>query len=211
MSHTADPRRRSYLIHGLNPLGADPKTIISRLEMESDVSARRAWILALGEVTEDRLPDEQRQSLIPKLVEIYESDPDAGIHGASEWVLRRWQQHDKLEEIMHKLSTGQVIGNRQWCVNKQGQSLVVIPPVAKFLMGSPVTETDRAGGATGQIESQHLRRIDRTFAIMTHEVTVEQFLRWQHSDDNNIKQYSPTEDCPINSVTWYEAAKYATG
>jgi hypothetical protein len=67
MKHGSDSRHRSYLIHRLNPFGADPQSVIRHLEMESDVSARRAWILALGEFAEDRQSREQRQSLIPQL------------------------------------------------------------------------------------------------------------------------------------------------
>jgi hypothetical protein len=42
---------------------------------------------------------------------------------------------------------------------------------------------------------------------MMHEVTLEQFLRW-HKGADYSEQYSPTQDCPINNVTWYEAAEY---
>src|SRR5207248_1143825 len=38
----ADPRLRTYLIHRLGPLGADPRPLVRRLEKEEDVSARRA-------------------------------------------------------------------------------------------------------------------------------------------------------------------------
>ena len=44
-----DPTRRSYLLALAAPLGVEARRIATRLENESDVSARRALILALGE------------------------------------------------------------------------------------------------------------------------------------------------------------------
>src|SRR5262249_26698397 len=61
-------------------------------------------------------------------------------------------------------------------------------------------------------ELQHRRRIGRSFAIAAKEVTVEQFLRFyeerRHEDFHYYKMYAPTVDCPINKVTWYQAAEY---
>src|SRR5262249_8842756 len=77
----------------------------------------------------------------------------------------------------------------------------------EFLMGSPRSEEGRAGGAQNAVETLHKHRIERTFALARDEVTVEEFLRFRKKHLYN-RQYSPTDDCPINSVTWYEAAAY---
>jgi formylglycine-generating enzyme required for sulfatase activity len=53
----------------------------------------------------------------------------------------------------------------------------------------------------------HQKRIGRSFALAAREVTVEQFLRFRKGHDYN-KQYAPSGDCPVNRVTWYEAAAY---
>src|SRR5262249_30267712 len=98
LRHRPDPRVRSYLIHLLGPLGSDPDTIQRRLEEESDVSIRRALLLCLGEFSEDRLPVLQRQALAPKLMRMYREDPDPGIHGATEWLLRQWKQQEWLRQ-----------------------------------------------------------------------------------------------------------------
>ena len=63
--------------------------MIERLDGEPDVTVRRALILALGEFTENELPLSQRQSLIEMLLPLYETEPDAGLHGAVEWLLRQ--------------------------------------------------------------------------------------------------------------------------
>src|SRR5262249_23483616 len=48
LRHGPDPRVRSYLIHRLSPLGAEPGALVKRLDEEPDLSIRRALLLALG-------------------------------------------------------------------------------------------------------------------------------------------------------------------
>ncbi len=42
LMHSPDPRARSYLVHRLAPLGADPAAIVRRLDEEPDITIRRA-------------------------------------------------------------------------------------------------------------------------------------------------------------------------
>ena len=77
---------RSYLIHRLAPLGADPESIIKRIDEQSDISTRRALILSLGEYGEGVLTPKMRSALYSKIQEIYQTDADPGLHGAAEWL-----------------------------------------------------------------------------------------------------------------------------
>jgi formylglycine-generating enzyme required for sulfatase activity len=63
------------------------------------------------------------------------------------------------------------------------------------------------GGPEEEIEMQHRRRVGRSFAIMTHEVTVDQYLRFRPEHDY-FREYAPELSCPVQQVTWYEAAEY---
>jgi formylglycine-generating enzyme required for sulfatase activity len=49
--------------------------------------------------------------------------------------------------------------------------------------------------------------VGRTFALAATEVTVAQFLRFR-KDHSYQKTYSPTDEHPVNALTWYEAAAY---
>ena len=62
-----------------------------------ETSMRRALILALGTYGTEGLSPAERESLSVKLLDLYRNDPDAGIHGASEWTLRQWKQQEKLK------------------------------------------------------------------------------------------------------------------
>ena len=44
------------------------------------------------------------EALVPNLVVLYREDPDPGIHAAAEWLLRRWKQDSKVEQIDRTLA-----------------------------------------------------------------------------------------------------------
>ena len=141
------------------------------------------------------------------LREMYRNDPDAGIHGAAEWTLRRWKQKEKLAAIDVELKKLKDRDDRRWYVNSEVQTLVVIEGPVEFSMGSPLSEPDRNSG-----ETPHRQPINRRFAIATKEVTVEQYQRFLKENPKiarqEIDRYSPEPTGPMNGVTWYEAAAY---
>jgi hypothetical protein len=65
--------------------------------------------------------------LMPRLLQLYRDDPDAGIHSAAEWLLRQWQATGAIAEIDKSLASGKVEVDRHWYENRQGQTLVIIP------------------------------------------------------------------------------------
>jgi formylglycine-generating enzyme required for sulfatase activity len=228
LKHSPDPSVRSYLIHRFGPLGVDARALVKRLDEEPDVTIRRALLLSLGEFGEKELVRGDRAVLLPKLQATYQNHADPGLHGAAEWLLRQWKQEQwlnetneawakdeewrekRLERIRKQLASGghQPLGSQpHWYVNGQGQTMVVIPRPAHFMMGSPPTEANREGGPEGTWETLHEKGIDRSFAIAAKEVTIQQFLRFR-KDQSYHKQYAPTPDRPIHNVSWYDAAAY---
>jgi len=207
LKHTPDPRVRSYLIHRVSPLGADPGAVVRRLGEEKEVSIQRALLLTLGEFGSDKLPAVERERLIPKILKLYQEDPDAGVHGAAGWLLRRWNRGDDARVVDGKPVARKAEEGRQWYVNGQGQTLVVFPGPIEFTMGSPKTEEGRGGGAEGLDEARHTGRIDRTFALAATEVTLGQFRQFRPEYAQNEAE-APTTDCPAPRVSWYEAAAY---
>jgi formylglycine-generating enzyme required for sulfatase activity len=202
LEHQPDPRLRSFLIHRFAPLQADVQALLGRLEQERKVSRRRALVLSLGAYPVETLPAEAREVWLPRLRQWYRQEPDAGLHGAVEWLLRRWGDGTEVARMEKELA-GAKPAARQWHINGQGQTLVVVPAGAPFWMGSPGAEA----GRLAPNEPLHRVRIPRSFAIATKEVTVAQFLRFQ-ANHRYLAIYSPRPDGPIINVTWYEAAEY---
>jgi formylglycine-generating enzyme required for sulfatase activity len=144
-------------------------------------------------------------------VQIYREEPDSGVHSIAEWIIYRWGFNVRLKEIEKDLATGRVEGKR-WYINRQGQTMVVVANPGEFLMG----ERQEATFGRKGIEP-HNRRIDRTFAIASKEVTVEQSRRFKKLGDFPpdpplgglfAPKRLPTTDCPVKRVAWYEAAAY---
>jgi formylglycine-generating enzyme required for sulfatase activity len=208
--HSANPEARSQLLWQARLLNLDPRLLLQRLQEEKDVSARRALILSLGEFTVEQLPAEERQPLTQKLLQGYRDDPDPGMHGAIDWLLRHgkdgpaarpldWEQAGPLQRIDSELRRHDPDGQRRWYVNGQGQTMVMVPGPVEALMGDP----------PGQIP----KRIGRSFALASKAVTVAEFQRFL-KDRPEIKmpafskQFSPEPACPMNTVSWFDAAQY---
>jgi serine/threonine protein kinase/formylglycine-generating enzyme required for sulfatase activity len=201
-----DSRLRSYLIHRLGPLGSSHGELVTRLDKETDASSRAAILLCWGGFNKGQLSAGGGQDLIDKLERIHRLDPDAGVHSACEWLLRKLSRQSIVQQNEREFSTGKIEGSRRWFLNKQGNTFA-IARAGEFLIGSPRTELSREGGVISRMECLHRRRIDHDFAIATHEVTVEEFLRFRPSHGYSA-YYAPSKDCPVETVTWYDAVAY---
>ena len=139
-----------------------------------------------------------------KLLDLYRNDPDPGIHGASEWLLRQWRNENQIQGIDKELGKlplptlsvdqGEASSkgnNRRWYINSQGQTMVIVRGPVEFEMGEEIRTT------------QHRERIGHSFAIASKEVTVEQFERFLKENPRievkNNEPTSPDPTCPMNS------------
>jgi serine/threonine protein kinase/formylglycine-generating enzyme required for sulfatase activity len=235
LQHSADPRLRSFIIDWLKPLGANPKQIGAQLDQidlnaeatpargeqkmdailfHPETSMRRALILTLGTYGTEELSPGEREPLIAKLLDLYRSDPDAGIHAVAEWTLRQWNEQAKLKAAEAKLPDLKHSGSRRWFVNSHGQTFVLIEGPVEFTMGSPPTELEREPD-----ELVRRRFIPRRFAIATKEVTFRQYQEfmqrypeWGDAPNGplrrDLNRYGPDPDGPIVSVSWFGAVAY---
>jgi serine/threonine protein kinase/formylglycine-generating enzyme required for sulfatase activity len=210
--HDPDPRLtclRSYLIHRPGSVGVKPETLFQQYQAEQDAGAKRALLLSLGGFSDVQLlPLKPQELVVPKLLEDYRTNADAGAHAAAEWLLRRWGQEQALRKIEENLR-GRSADKRRWYVTSQGHTMAVITekPV-EFAMGSLEHEPDRS-----DLETRHQRRLPRSFALATKEVTVGQFQRFLKENPDIASRWErslekSTSDEPIVGVTWFEAAKY---
>src|SRR5262249_36576419 len=151
-------RLRSFIVNWLSPLGADPGAVATELSrMDSpathhlppatphmdailfhpETSIRRSLILALGPYGPDIFSLGEREPLANKLIDLYKNHPDAGIHGAVEWTLRQWKEHQKLKAADDELSKLKDWGQRRWFMSGHGWIFVLIEGPVEFRMGSP--------------------------------------------------------------------------
>jgi serine/threonine protein kinase/formylglycine-generating enzyme required for sulfatase activity/tetratricopeptide (TPR) repeat protein len=191
-----------------SPIPASQK--MDAILFDAETSRRRALILTLGNYGAECFSPGELDRLIDKLFDRYENDPDAGIHGAAEWTLRRWKKEERLKIIQAKLSKLADKGARRWFVNSEGQTFTVIEGPVEFRMGSPPNEPDRDAD-----EAPHLRRTSGRFAIADKEVTVAQYERFVKSGHPqfgmpqiDLDKSSPDPNGPAIDVSWFGAAAY---
>lgn len=235
LQHSADPRLRSFIINWLFPSGVDRQWIVAELDRSAPAvtssctrmrvstdtilfhpatSRRRALILALGTIGTEVLPSGERELLIAKLLKLYREDPDAGIHGAAEWTLRRWNQREKLKALDAELMKSKDWGDQRWYINGEGQMFSIIDGPLEFRLGAPPAETERIPGK----EPLRQARITHSFAIASKEVSVEQFQRFlklagitigrYHASPSFLARYTPEREGPWVDPDWYMAAHY---
>jgi formylglycine-generating enzyme required for sulfatase activity len=198
LRHAPGDRVRSFLLDRLELPGTDREALWRRLGQESDVSARRALILGLG-----GLPAGRRRAAAARLLADYRDDPDPGIHSAANWALRRWGYDQEVRAIDRELASGGPRGQRRWYVNRRGHTLAVLLDPGFSWGGCPANEPG---------EPLERRRIGRSYAIATREVTIGQFLEylkgrpvpqwlWERNRDRDPNR-------PVVKVTWFDAARY---
>ena len=116
-------------------------------------------------------------------------------------VKEEWAKENKQRERASRAAL--VPGAKpQWFVNGQGQTMVVIPGPVEFVIGSPLTEAGRSDN-----ETQHKKRIGRTFALAAKSVTVEQYRQFD-KDYRLPAKYTRTADLPVVGTSWHQAAAY---
>jgi len=220
-----DPRIRSYIIHRLSQMGADPLPIVDRLARvspETDEGTRQALILALGEFRAQMkegdfnrlLPEPKSRLVLDKLEADYRGAADPGVRGAAEWLLRTWGRGDSLTRIDESLKRsdrdrhGEPEG-RRWFINAEGQTMVVVPRAGSFKIGS---RREEPPDNNGKREPPRDVTINYPFAIGAHEVTLKEFRRFNPNHQYTADKLKPKGEldvnCPAIDVLWYNAAEY---
>ncbi len=217
LKNTPDATLRTRVVHGLSSVVANPEKVLERVDEQDDASVRRAMLLIAGELLGDPagkfdartelLQNELSKEAVDRLVNVYRDDPDPGIHAAAEWTLWRDGRGGRVADCDRELVSTGPLGDRQWYINGQSHTMIVVAGPTQFLMGaSQGAESAQAGGGP------HYERIRRSFSIAATETTVEQYRGFL--DDNEWGRRSPdagiviSANLPRTSVTWYEAAAY---
>ncbi len=167
LRNSVDESVRSHVIHWCAPLGVDPFVILRHWDDEGDSGARSALLLTLGRYSEAGMPQfDPPPDFVNKLTDVVQNDSNPQLHAAAQWLLRKWGSEKELPPSTERLATEQhdrssdrANGARNWYVNLQGQTFVVIDAWKPFKMGSP----DKEGWREPTLEHQHRAHHRQTF------------------------------------------------
>lgn len=188
----ASPDRslQSFLVERLHALGTPWQLVEGRLAVETDVSAQQQLILCLGDFDALAIAPSDRNAVIERLL-VWRLHRDSGIHSAAEWTLQKWGV--TLPPLPHGSAD-----HRHWEIVSPQQTMLVVRGPVEFLMSSATDENEK--------QSKPLT-LTSSFALGAREVTVRQFQMFRKHREP-VRQYAPDDECPMNSLSWYDAVEY---
>jgi eukaryotic-like serine/threonine-protein kinase len=198
----ADPRVATYLIARLAECRADPGLLLGRLRKDENSSVRANLILALGSYPVDSISGVLRPQIQEELSQFCQNDPDCAVHSAAEWALRSWKMGDKVAILRKEAAKMGRRDGYEWYATPEGYTFAVTKGPLDATLGSPASESGRDSD-----ETLITRHIGRSYAISTTEVTKSQYCRFQ-PQYRHSNEHSRQGECPINAVTWFDAARY---
>jgi formylglycine-generating enzyme required for sulfatase activity len=208
-----DPVYRTTLIHAYSNWHGDLIIGTQMLGRSRDAEFRSGLCAAFGTIVPTSLKYDERDMAASLLSTLYIKAPDGATHSAAGWALRQWKRTLPVIEPSSRAPS-----YRGWFVNGQGMTMVEVAG-GKFTMG---TVGEKNGVEDDNEKPAHEVTLTKAFYIDDREVTVEQFQRfiddtqydaaekpegWQQ-DFQQSKQYSPTPDCPVQNVSWFDAVLY---
>jgi serine/threonine protein kinase/formylglycine-generating enzyme required for sulfatase activity len=199
---STDPDLRTYAEDRASRLAVQPDQLAELLS-QSNPALRAAVLRALAGMPLSKIPAESRGRLIAHAKGLFRTDPDPAVHSAAEWALRSWGEQTALESLKRELVKPVLDADDRWQITPEGFTMVIFRGPIDVQVGSPPDEPNRDSD-----EAQVRRRIERSFAIASTEVTVEQFEDFFPDYPHLNTRYSPSRDCPITAMTWYRAAEY---
>jgi formylglycine-generating enzyme required for sulfatase activity len=205
LQHRDDPRLRSLLVQRLAKGGLPAHILLDRLAQPEIINPSECQTLLFVWAEMDRhgIPAFVQAGVIKAARNLYLQHPHPGVHAAAELLLRRWQDAEFVAQL-HDDSPTPPAGpdGLGWMLGPNGHTFATLSAPLEFRIGSPEHEDDRADR-----ETQQYVRINRSLAVATKEVTVEQFREFDNSH-RQAKPYGAKPGCAANNVSWLEAVRY---
>jgi serine/threonine protein kinase/formylglycine-generating enzyme required for sulfatase activity len=195
---------RAHVIDRAAEARLNQSILFRTLLEENHPALLRTTILALADYGEGDIDQQTRNERARDLLRLYRNHPDAGVHGAIEYLMRKWNLADQLAAASKALqSPNWPTDGRNWHHAPSGIVFAIIRNPPEFIMG---TDDPIRGNPLPIDEKPHRRKIGRSYAISLYEVSVDQFRAF---DETYKPKYSQSSgQTPASSVNWWRAAMY---
>jgi len=205
LSASTDPTARSSLILEMRDFGVPPATLLKALDQWRDPFARQALLLAIEPYRGKELSSTMEQALVDQLVDLLRTGRNQAERSAAAWLLRSWEREDAVRSMIKELpkTSSPVEGPaREWWMTSEGHTMTIVRGPVTFNMGSPRGEPGREDG-----ETLTETTIAHSFAVSVHEVTMQQYQRFQ-PDAGFARDVADDPQCPANRVSFDGAMQY---
>lgn len=222
LNRRRDPRAVAWFVDRVDEYAVSPELLLDNLDVENaddaSLTIQINLLQSLAQFEVDQLPTQVREPWVPRLLRAYQHHPDPGLHGSVAWLLRQWGLAEELMSADKALQLEREeqeftaeSESRQWYVNGQGQTMVVLK-AGEFMMG---TKSDSDPNIEDD-EIFHRRVINRSIAVSSTEVTREQFRNFENdrrpndrlTDVPQLLKVVRTADSAMTAITFYEATAY---
>jgi serine/threonine protein kinase/formylglycine-generating enzyme required for sulfatase activity len=195
-----DPLFRVTFIRDFPSWRGDLAGMPALLRGAEEPAFRSGLCLALGGVDPGKLGAGEREALAEVLSDLFVRADDGATHSAAGWALRRW----KIDPPPLPSSRTAPAG-RHWFVNSRGITLLEMEP-GVFTMGDASLQNQRPQTVL----------LPRPFFLGDREVSLGLFRQFLADPDcpagekpldwpGPIPGVSPTDDCPVQNVSWQDA------
>ena len=201
-SFSSDPTSKSKCQLMLGQLNVSPAMFVEKINSIGDISSKSSMVISLGDIELDSIDMETKDKWKSEFLEMYQKNPDAGLHGALDWLLRkRWGLGKECDLVVESLKSKTVPGNK-WLVNSMGQTFAILEGPITFQIGSPLDEPLRY-----EAERIHERAISKSIVVAQKEVTLNDFLELV-PQQRYTEKYSKTPDSAMICISWFDSARY---
>lgn len=204
-----DPRLETSLIQNLAASGFDGERLLEQISAEKNPNVQRNMLLALGNYSPFVLGSTKVEEIRRVLTQVHKHTEYGSVRSACRWT------GDQFGGLLDSADSRPVatFRDKSWFVNSKGNEFVVLPgPIQGFVGQSPFEWKKQPN----EFSIQHRVVIPYSFAIATHEVTIQDFLpcfqEWrQHFREElsaDLNWAARSLDSPIGSLDYYDAARY---
>ena len=207
LEYRPDPSTRTELTRIIHTVIPDPVELASMGLGHSDAGVLSGCVLALGEYDSEKL-ERRLQKWTGRLFELYRSHPDAGVHGAVDWLLRqRLGLGRELDAMAREMAGKPGPAGQSWEVSPGGTTwLVSRGPVRLDASRFVLPANSEPAILNGALPRAHEVVIPRAFAISTRLVTQKEYRVFRpvlppgNEDDSS--------EAPVRGVSFADALAY---
>lgn len=188
---------------------------------QSSSSITYALIVALGTYHPEEIPDKYRQGLVSALSDRYQQDPDAAVHSAIGWLLRKWGHEEAVKRMDDIECPYDPTGVRNWFrlsvempysskdssaeagVGKKFSLTFLVLPAGEYLVDQADDDNP---------ESLQKIKISQPIAICDREVTWELYDQFNGGSMRTAWEsqfgWELGANDPVFGINWYECTEF---